>query len=111
MPAPFTTPATLPPLPSRRSPWRSGTLLTGAVVVAVVAALLVAGGLRARPAKSAAPGPSAVASATVSPAQAAAAAVNLELAAQSRALLSGDLSGYLAPVDAGLRDEFTVRFG
>jgi hypothetical protein len=110
LPVPFVTSAPPPPR-SPRSWWQPRTLVVGAAVAVMVTLLFFAGGPRHSPASLTAPKPLATAMATASPAHTAAEVVNRELAAQSQALLSGDLSRYLAPVDAHLRDEFTVRFG
>jgi hypothetical protein len=103
VPLPFTTAPVAPP---PRSRWPR-VVLTGGVVAALTLTLFLTHGTAARPGAVASPAPSAA----TSPVETAADLVNRALAAQSRALLAGDLAAYLEPVDAALREEFTLRFG
>lgn len=101
---PFTT-LVPPPEPAERRrswPW---LVLAGFLAAGLVAALYLTIG-------TAAPKPAAVASApaTKSWAQEKAEFINEALAAQGRALLAGDLAGYLVTADPSLHDEFTQRF-
>jgi hypothetical protein len=100
-----------PPAPPvrRRWWWLPGTLAAGVVVVVAVALFLTAAG-GAKPAVATGSASPSGPARSRSLADVKADLINEGLAAQSRALLAGDLNGYLAPVGVQLHEEFTQRF-
>jgi hypothetical protein len=116
VPLPFTTSSIGPPEPSEpsepqtRRRWLRVLIAAGLPVVLVAALYLTVWtgtepGAAAKPA-AATPSPTR----SKSPAEAKEDLINQGLAAQSQALLGGDLTGYLAFVDTALNGEFTQRF-
>jgi hypothetical protein len=121
LPLPFQSsarpPAGPPPSVVRSRPGRrAARVAAGALLAAAVAAtLLVTAHLddrRAAPAAATAAAASASPSPSPSPPRPPTAreSIDLTLAAQDRALLAGDLDGYLAPVEASLHEWYRTRF-
>ncbi|MEU7873306.1 hypothetical protein [Dactylosporangium sp. NPDC049140] len=95
--------------PTRRRRWLR-VVLACWVAVVVAAALYLAPGTDARPVAATGSAAPTASARSKSRAEVKADLINDGLAAQSRALLAGDLDGYLAHVDVRLHDEFTQRF-
>ncbi len=120
VPLPFTASSARPPQPPEptgpRKPrrWLRALLAAGLPAV-LVAALYLTVGTRTAPGATAKPAANPAAaspspSRSKSPAEAKEDLINQGLAAQSQALLGGDLNGYLAFADPALHGEFTQRF-
>jgi hypothetical protein len=111
VPLPFTSPSGRAPAPPQEEPpghRRLRVLLAAGVAVTLVAVLCLAVGTSAKPESGGKPDASF--SRSKRPLDVKAELINAGLAAQSTALLDGDLNGYLASVDTALHEEFTQRF-